>query len=128
MSAGFARPRSDSHAGGSLAGKLSARVLSISLSFLCCSLQLSITRSSGSRGCASWVSLPLWSRSLSSALRPNVIWPGLILTAVYRPLRVVSRILHATDCLCLICLIRIGEFFDAYVGGICDLREALSVP
>src|SRR5579864_2823281 len=47
-------------AGGSLAGKLSARVLSISLSLRCSGLHSSITRSSGSRRCLySWVSIAL---------------------------------------------------------------------
>jgi hypothetical protein len=52
----------------------------------------------------------------------------MILTGVYRPLRVVSSILDAADNPRLICLIRIGEFFDAFVGGVRDLREALSIP
>src|SRR5579872_4927879 len=48
----------DCQAGGSLAGKLSARDLSIALSLLCSWLQSSITRSSGSRSCLSpWVSI-----------------------------------------------------------------------
>jgi hypothetical protein len=52
----------------------------------------------------------------------------MILTGVYRPLRVVSSILDATDDLSLICLIGIGEFFDAFAGSVRDLREALSIP
>ena len=45
-----------------------------------------------------------------------------------RPLRVVSSILDAADCFRLICLFSVGEFFDAFVGSINDLRETLSVP
>jgi hypothetical protein len=52
----------------------------------------------------------------------------MILTGVYRPLRMVSSILDAADNPRLICLIRIGEFFDAFVDGVRDLREALSIP
>jgi hypothetical protein len=47
---------------------------------------------------------------------------------VYRPLRVVRSILDAADGLRLICLICIGEFFDAFVGSICCFGEALSIP
>src|ERR1035437_9359825 len=65
---------------------------------------------------------------LFSALRRNFICPGMILTGVYWPLRVVSSILDAADNPRLICLIRIGEFFDAFVDGVRDLREALSIP
>ena len=52
----------------------------------------------------------------------------MILTGVYRPLRMVSSILDSADNPRLICLIRIGEFFDAFVDGVRDLREALSIP
>jgi hypothetical protein len=40
---------------------------------------------------------------------------------------VVSSILDAADCFRLICLFSVGKFFDAFVGGINDLRETLSV-
>jgi hypothetical protein len=52
----------------------------------------------------------------------------MILTGVYRPLGVVRSILDAADGLRLICLIRIGEFFDAFAGSICGFREALGIP
>jgi hypothetical protein len=41
---------------------------------------------------------------------------------------VVGSILDAFDDPSLICLIRIGEFFDAFVSSVCDLREALRIP
>jgi hypothetical protein len=47
---------------------------------------------------------------------------------MYRPFRVVGSILGTADCLRLVGLIRIGEFFNAFVGRVCDLRETLSVP
>jgi hypothetical protein len=40
----------------------------------------------------------------------------------------VISILDAADGLRFVCLISIGEFFDALVRSICDLREALSIP
>jgi hypothetical protein len=51
----------------------------------------------------------------------------MILTDAYGLFRVVGGILDTAGCLCLIGLIRIGEFFHAFAGRICDLREALSV-
>jgi hypothetical protein len=47
---------------------------------------------------------------------------------VYRPLGVIGSILDAADCLRLICLLGVGEFFDAFVCGVSDLREPLSIP
>jgi hypothetical protein len=41
---------------------------------------------------------------------------------------VVISILDTADGLRLGCLIRIGEFFDALVRSVCDLREALGIP
>jgi hypothetical protein len=41
---------------------------------------------------------------------------------------VVIRILDTADGFRLVCLISIGEFFDALVRSIFVLREALSVP
>jgi hypothetical protein len=41
---------------------------------------------------------------------------------------VVSSILDAADCFRLICLFSVGKFFDAFAGGINDLRETLSIP
>jgi len=61
-------------------------------------------------------------------LRRNIFRPGSVLTRMYRPFRVVGSILGTADCLRLVGLIRIGEFFNAFVGGVCDLREALSIP
>ena len=38
------------------------------------------------------------------------------------------KILDAADCLRLICLLSVGEFFDAFAGSVSDLREPLSIP
>ena len=72
----------DCQAGGSLAGKLSARVLSIALSLLCSWLQSSITRSSGSRSClSSCVSIAPPVTTAILPLRRNVSCPRAIPTA-----------------------------------------------
>jgi hypothetical protein len=66
----------DCQADGSLAGKLSARVLSIALSLLCFWLQSSITRSSGSRSClSSCVSIAPPVTTAILPLRRNVSCP-----------------------------------------------------
>jgi hypothetical protein len=41
---------------------------------------------------------------------------SMVRTAVHRPLRVVSSILDTADGLRLICLISVGEFFNAFVS------------
>jgi hypothetical protein len=41
---------------------------------------------------------------------------------------VVSSILDTVDCLRLICLLSVGEFFDAFGGSVSDLPEPLSIP
>jgi hypothetical protein len=53
-----------------------------------------------------------------SALRPKVICRHIIL----------SGVLDTVDCLRLICLLSVGEFFDAFGGSVSDLREPLSIP
>jgi hypothetical protein len=71
--------------------------------------------------------LLLRSRPPFSAPRPKVICPHIILSGVHWPLGVVSSILDTVDCLRLICLLSVGEFFDAFGGSVSDLREPLRI-
>ena len=41
---------------------------------------------------------------------------------------IAPSVLDAADCLRLICLLSVGEFFDAFAGSVSDLREHLSIP